>query len=493
VRPRTLLILAVVVGALLALIYFAEDKVASTDERAAAAKRLVDVQPDEVTSLTIDWQGARVRFERVVASPAAKPETPARPEAPGSPSARPSGSWRIVEPIAQRADSAAVSQLVATLVALEATRQLDGAARADVGLEPARGTVSWTTAGGDGRLEVGGAVPASHDVVVAASGRTAPAVTSDSFVAELSRPAGEWRSREVVVAARDRIETVTIQGAAGAPPVVLTKSGEGLRLASPVTDIADRDLVERLLSDLEALRMETFLDPPLSPEVEQALAARSGSIEVAIAGEAGPQRIEVGGETAAGKRVWRSGAQTFESSSPLAATVVRPAGDWRSRSWTRFENWRIEKARIEAPAGSFELVRSDGEWLRDGGKIPFTAASDLLYALTSARAESLDEGGATPASAGAPRLTVTLSDADGNEERLTLLAGVSGAATVPARTSGREVSLLLPGRVVEELEAKVAAVRSATPLESPAAAQDVPAGPSDPAAPGREAIGPSPG
>ncbi len=29
-----------------------------------------------------------------------------------------------------------------------------------------------------------------------------------------------------------------------------------------------------------------------------------------------------------------------------------------------------------------ELVRSDGEWLRDGKKIPFTAASDFLAALT---------------------------------------------------------------------------------------------------------------
>ena len=60
-RPRTLLILAAVVGALLGLIYFAEDRVASTDERAAAAKRLVDAKADEIVALEIEWQGSRRR------------------------------------------------------------------------------------------------------------------------------------------------------------------------------------------------------------------------------------------------------------------------------------------------------------------------------------------------------------------------------------------------------------------------------------------------
>jgi hypothetical protein len=477
VRPKTLLILAVVVGALLALIYFAEDKVASTDERAAAAKRLVEAEPDEVLGLALDWQGARVRFERAGPAPAVQPEA-AEAGQPGSSPARP-GSWRIVEPFAQRADDAAVSRLLTTLVALEAARDLEGAARADVGLEPPRGTVTWRTAKSEGRLEIGGAVPASHDVVVAASGRRALAVTADSFVADLSRPAGEWRGREVANAPRERIEKVSIAAAGGAPPTVLAKSGDSLRLESPMTDLVDRDLADRLFADLAALRMETFLDPPLAAEVERALAEPAGALELTLAGEAEPLRIEVGGEIATGKRIWRAGGQAFESASTLAATVARPAGDWRSRNWTRFENWRIEKARIEAPAGAFELVRSDGEWLRDGAKIPFTAASDLLYALTSAKAEGLAEKDA-PVSSGPPRLTVTLSDADGNEERLTLLAGSGAGGTVSARTSGRDLTLLLPQSWASDLEAKVAAVRTAVPAPEAADAAGAGAAPAAP-------------
>jgi hypothetical protein len=185
----------------------------------------------------------------------------------------------------------------------------------------------------------------------------------------------------------------------------------------------------------------------------------------------------VGGETAAGKRVWRAAGQTFESASALAAVLTRPAAEWRSRNWTRFENWRIEKARVEEPAGAFELARSQGEWLRDGKKIPFSAASDLLAALTSAKAERLVEGAAAGSPPVAPRLTVTLADADGNEEILTLAAVPDSVAEVPARTGGRDVTLLLPRALVDELEKKIAAVRAAEPLAEPVASDSAPATP----------------
>ncbi len=468
-RPRTLLILAVVVGTLLALIYFAEDKVSSTDERAAASKLLLHVKAEDVVSLELEWQGARVRFERDAKAAPEEAEKSADSAAGAPALTAGSRSWRISEPFVQSADSAAVDGLVRELAGLERVRDLEGARREDLGLEPPRGRVTWKTASAQGELEIGGSVPASHDVVVAASGTRSPAVTADTFVAELSRPPGEWRSREVVTATRERIERVTLLPSAGAR-VVLARSGETLRLESPVADLVDRDLADGLLADLAALRMETFLDPPLAGEVQQALARRSGVIEVAIAGEIAPVRIEIGEEWVPGKRVWRAGTLVFESASKLGDALARPAVAWRSRSWTRFENWRIEKVRVEEAAGAFELARSQGEWMRDGKKIPFTVASDLLYALTAAKAERIIEGTAPASSTAPPRLAVTLSDADGNEETLTVLAGAeAGATEVPVRTSGREVTLLLPRALWTDLESKLAAVRAAEPAVEAAA------------------------
>ncbi len=134
-RPRSLLILALVVGVLLALIYYAEDRVAGTDERAAAAKRLVGATPEEIVALDLEWQGSRVRFERAGKSPESTGEL-----APGR--ARGESSSRSSIP-PTRPPSRACSP---RLAGLEAVRELDGVARRDVGLEPPRGSVSWTTA-----------------------------------------------------------------------------------------------------------------------------------------------------------------------------------------------------------------------------------------------------------------------------------------------------------------------------------------------------------
>lgn len=464
-RSRTLVILATVVGALLALIYFAEDKVASTDERAAASKHLIQAKAEDMVSLELEWQGARVHFERDAKAADKEPGKAGESGATPAVSSAAPRSWRITEPFAKLADGAAVDRLAGELAGLEMVRDLEGAKRVDLGLDPPRGRVIWKTATAEGLIEIGGSVPASHDVIVAASGRRSPAVTADTLVSELSRPPGEWRGREVVTATRDRIDRVTLQPPSGAP-VVLARSGETLRLASPVADFVDRDLADGLLGDLSGLRMETFLDPPLADDVEQALARRAGVVELAISGQPEPVRIEVGGERNPGKRVWRVGDQVFESASKLGDALVRPVVAWRSRSWTRFENWRIEKVRIEEAAGALELVRSDGEWIRDGKKIPFTAASDLLYALTAAKADTLVESAAEE-SAGAlpaarPALTVTLSDADGNEELLTLEAATDRGAR--ARTLGREVTLLLPKKLVDDLVVKISAVRAAEPV-----------------------------
>ena len=121
-RPKTLLVLAVVVGALLALIYFAEDKVASTDERAAAAKRLVGAKADEIVALEIEWQGsgcvssaplpqpertsrkrrARSRRQPRRPAPAGRVRGGSSSRSPSSPTTPPSPAWSGLSPASRR-------------------------------------------------------------------------------------------------------------------------------------------------------------------------------------------------------------------------------------------------------------------------------------------------------------------------------------------------------------------------------------------------------
>jgi hypothetical protein len=454
-KPKTLLLLALVVGALAAAVLLFEKELPSTDERTARAKRVMPVEADELVALELEWQGKRARFERD-AKPDAKAE---KQDADATP---PERRWRMLEPFATAADTPAVDGLVRRLAALEVDRELEGAARADVGLEPPRGKVAWRTATRDGVVEIGGEVPASSTVVVAATGRKDPAVVSDAVVSDLEKEPGEWRSREVLGAQRSDIERVTLRPA-GAPEVVLAKSGETLRLEAPVGDVADREAVDQLLGDLTALRVETFLDAPLTGNTTAALAAAAATIEVQAKGSDAPLVVELGGgEPVPGKRIVRAADQAFVATTRLLDSATRPADAWRSRHWTRFENWRIERVAIDDAQGKLVLERKDGNWLRDGVEVPFAAASDLLYALTAAKAGTV--GATAPTSK--PLFTLALSDADGNEETLTLHPAEGDV--VPARVSGRDLTLLLPKSAADDVTSKVGALRAVQPVTPPA-------------------------
>ena len=155
-RPRTLLVLAAVVAALAAWVLLHERELPSSDERRRLARRVFRLEPDQVSALTIEWRGRTVRLER---------------EAAGVEDAAPAaGGWRLVEPFAGRADGALVERLVGDLAGLEIVRRLEGAKRAEVGLEPPRGRLTFRGVGGEGTLELGGEVPASPNVVVAVAG-----------------------------------------------------------------------------------------------------------------------------------------------------------------------------------------------------------------------------------------------------------------------------------------------------------------------------------
>ena len=452
-RPKSLLVLAAVVAALAAFIAFYERELPSSDERKAAAGRVFGLAADELVALTVEWGGATVRLARD-AAPASTPES-------GLPPRR---DWRLVEPYGGRADGTLADRLATELAELEIARRLPDAVRADVGLAPPRGRVRWATPDGEGELEIGGEIPASSQLVVAVSGRPEALVVAKSIAEAVDRTPGDWRAKEVLSASREEVERIRLVPAGG-DEVVLSRRGEELVVERPFADVVDPDLAGPLLSDLTGLRAERFLDAPLSAAQAAGLAATAGRFELAIAGRAESFVVELGAEVEpGGERYARVAGAAIVARTRLADALARPAAEWRSKSWTGFESWRVERLRVDDAAGKLELVRSSGDWLRDGVKLSYTVVGDLLYALTSARAARLLAGAEAEAFATAtPSRTLVLADANGAEETLTLYPATP--AGVPARVSGREVLLELAPETVAELEAKLAAVRAAPPSQ----------------------------
>jgi len=477
VKPKTLLIMLGLVLGLGAFIWFFEKDVPSTEERQAQEKKLLgDLKAEDVTAISVLRGGKTVRFERD-AKPAGS--------APASTAASPAGGserpWRMVAPVEARADKFAVDRLLDTFATLNRESTLDVGDRKELGFDAPRAKVTLTARGKDTVIEIGDVIPASSTMAVALDGGAPAAVPSYVF-SDLTKEPGEWRSKELFPALREEIERVTVQPAnAAAPTLVLVKKGDEFRLETPVADRADRDTVNTLLGDLTALQAAKFVDGPPPAGAD----AWRETVEVTLRGQPVPWRLEIGGKvdstaaapaaadpasgesSPAARTLVRAGGVLAETESRIAATVQKPATDWRSPRWASFEVFRVEAFDIDDAQGHLALKRQDADWLRGSERIAFTPVSDLLYAVTGARGDTLQsraQAVAEGASFAKPVVTLKLIAADQSSETLMLYPALADGSA-PAVASGRDdVVVKLNRTFVDDLMSKLQALRSAEPV-----------------------------
>jgi hypothetical protein len=487
-KPRTLLVLLVLVLGLGAFIQFYERRLPSTEERTKTGDRILDVSKDDIQAIEIVRNGQTVRLERVKPAAAPKPVKAEKYQADSGPP-EPTPEWRLTLPRPARADSSTVAGLVESLTGLARTRTLEKADPKAVGLDHPQATVRLTTSKGERVLSIGAKVPTGSEVIVGLKGdRDAHVayVTSDAILSTLQRDPGEWRDRQMLAADRDKIDRITLSGPAGT--TVLAREGDGFEIESAIPgttgrDHADRDLVEGLLTDLTGLHAQQFLDDPKQPAAALGLEPPRGMIDVQIRGGA-PQRIEIGGPAPAAApapgapppaegapnppntpNVYaRVGGQALVAQTGLGADVTHAPADWRSRALSRFQVYQVESARIDDTAGTVTVTRAGTDWKRGKDTISYTSVSDLLFAVVGGKATRfLTPEEAKMALSGKPQMTVTLkAEKNGGDETVSIYPpGGSGAAV---KTSGRDALLLLPSDKLAEIEKQIAAIRAAAPL-----------------------------
>ena len=466
-KPRTLLILLAVVLALGAFIWFYERKLPSSEERATLGKKVLELDKAEVTAVAIDSPKGKIRLERTGGGAAQGKEGEPAPEAPAV-------EWRIVQPLAARADSFAVDRLLDGLAALEKTRTLDDVDPKAVGLDKPRAVVRLTTKTGEKVLQLGAEVPPGGSLIAAVPGRKGAYVVGDAILSEVDKGPGEWRDRLVFRGDRERIRSITLTGAAGGP-VVLARRADGFWIERPFADRADHDLVDGLLSDLTGLTADRFLDGS-RPPAALGLQPPRATVDVAFSGVTPPVRIELGTAVMTGEAgaaapegqpsgevgYARAGDVTFEVRTRLGESALRAPADWRALQLSAFEVHQVDSATVRDDRTALELTRADTDWKRGGTLISYLPVSDLLFAVIGARAERLltpAEARSLHAGSPTPLLTFELRTKDMGNETLTLYPPVQGG--VPARASGREVVLLLPADALQQIQNKVKAVREA--------------------------------
>src|SRR5262249_54747573 len=131
-KPRTLLILFVLLVGLGSFIWFYERKLPSSDERAEIAKKVVPVKKDDVQAVTLETASGKVALQRT-AAPAAdtkKEKDKDKKDGEGASDGdlgggQPASAWTLTQPMQARADAFAVDGLLDALTNLQKSRTLE--------------------------------------------------------------------------------------------------------------------------------------------------------------------------------------------------------------------------------------------------------------------------------------------------------------------------------------------------------------------------------
>ena len=438
-RPRTLLILLLVVVGLVAFISLYEQELPSSDERAAQAKLLFRFDNEEVNGLEIEWAGKRVVLERQA------------------------DEWRLVHPLEARADDSLVESLLGALTSMEKERTLEDMTPAEAGLDEPRARVEVRLDGDVHELLIGSQVPAASTMIVGVEATDGFFVVADGIWDQLTREPGEWRSREIFAAEREDIESISLSMAD--TQVLLARRGENFWLESPLVDRADEEKVSKLIGDITSLTVTSFVDEPEQTLDEMGLDPAPAVVEVVLMEQAEPFRLELGEPIpdTEGRFTARVGDQIIEVDTELAQVMEESSTDWLSTAWSSLETFQIDEVVVVDETGTMTLERAGAVWKRADDEIPFTTASDLLYAITETTADHIlspAEAKALVADWESPVLELRLAgEEESGQDELTLFTGPAGEHL--ARSADRESVLVLPAEAVEEIRNKIAEARSA--------------------------------
>ena len=450
-KTRNLVILSAIVIALGAYIFLFERHQPSSEEvRDAADRVLRDFDRDRVTGLLVDGDGGRLRLEKA------------------------DGSWRIAEPIEFPADESTVSSTLGSLANLDADRRLPLAevSLADFGLEPPTATVTLRMDdGSEVSVAVGSEMPLGSRRALRVAGADELVIAPGWFATDLERDLDDWRSRDVVDLRADQVASIDIQ--AGEDSIRAVRIGERWQLLSPLEDLADRDHLQALVSDLGALRIEEFLDDTADPA---ALGLDQPEYELLIVRSDGgePVRLDLGatrdGEGGAEVAVRRGGGEYFWAADRVRTRLAKAPVLWRSKKVWPFETMDVEGLRLRTPDDGVELETNDFQWrfAADDAEAEHGRVSDRLTALAGLEATDYDLMAPMSAEMGRAEVVLGTSEEGGDAETVTFTfyEPLEEGGRAMVRVSGREALMGVDAADARRIVGELGALRPAPADES---------------------------
>jgi hypothetical protein len=451
-RPRSTLLLALVVAALGAFVWFYEiEGGAERAEKEEAAKHFFpDVDAEDISSIELRTEdGTNVRLER-----------------------EGDAGWKLVAPLAAPADRFAADGIASTLAELTPEATFDTPeplASYGLEVEPA---VRFRAGDRDLALRLGNTTPVGGNLY-ATDGEGKRVVTLASWRKNaLVKTLKQLRDGRILDFDRAQVKGVTIAGPDGR--VVLARVENGWKIAEPVDAKADADAVEGLLSDLQYLRADEFVD---APAADAALGLDEPWLRIELTRESGEPLTLAAGATHEDRRVVRGSAgRTFEVGTSRLESLPRQLGAFR---WKQLASFGTDEAaafelRLAEPGAAEPLVVRGEPDEQEGWRTTPPAApgkaSRIVTELSALRAEEVAAdamgdaelaglGLAPPRAALLVRGKANEGHADGPVLADVRLGAPQPDGRIPAQRAGEPTVYWLVPAVAEALPTSAAAWR----------------------------------
>jgi hypothetical protein len=440
-RSKSLIVLAALVVVLGAFITFVERHQPTSEERRERADRVFpDLDIDDIAVIDLQTSHGHIRLVDE------------------------DGGWRLTDPVTYPADGAAVLGLLEAVADLDADRVL----RADevdptaYGLDDPEFEVVLID-GDDHRyqLEVGGTTPLGAKRAVRRGDDSEIVLCAGSFVSRLDLPVDDWRSREVVSLAESDISTLDI--VAGNDHIRVERVDGRWWLTDPLSDLADRDQIRNLISELNGLRVSEFLPSDTDPA---ALGLDPPEFRVRLETGDGVQPVTLelaapDDDSAAAMVCRRNGDDLFRASGTIRPRLAKAPVLWRSAAVWPFNTWDVTAATfVDADGDEVAVEQVDGVWHAvDGSTVDGAEVRRRLSRL--AELEAGDHDLMRPPTGVVGRVGVTVGGESGPDEvSFTFFAPIEDGGHAAVEVSRRDDIMGVDGAVAETIVGDLDALRA---------------------------------
>jgi hypothetical protein len=350
-RLRNTLILALLLAALGAYLYFVEARQMAEEGK---KEKLVDLNADDVTGITLAYPDRQIVL------------------------AKTDGAWRVVKPVDAAADDVTVKNLIHAIADAEVKKTIDEppADLAQFGLTQPMVTLTLTTKDKTlPELKVGKTTAVSNSTYVQRADQAKIYLTGSAFHAGMDKQVKDLRDKKILDFKEDQITRVALHGPEG--DVVLAKTDGNWTIEKPVAFKADGNAVRSLITSVRNLRATDFASDAQSDADLATFGLNTPQRQlVFISGDGKETRLLVGKETDQGLYVKGDAPTTFVVAKYASRDLAKGVNDLRDKTVLTFDPAAATTVEVlHADGGRFTLRSADGKWSLDGSDQPIDAAA----------------------------------------------------------------------------------------------------------------------